>query len=242
MFDITIRIHYQKQTQEVKSATSSRAGIWGWPLERATLSWCRSTIILGESEAEGMKIPTLSEKNAAVLIIDPQEKLLPKVFESRRVIANTVLLIRFARFVGLPLIVTTQYEKGIGPIVDGIKKELPDELFVDKVEFGCFNNAKFVEHMGKLDKSRNTLILSGIESHICVAQTALGAIEKGYNVHIASDAVSSRVEWNWKIGLDRMKEAGAVISSTEMIIFEVLRQSDSAEFKKILPDLKDPVC
>jgi hypothetical protein len=69
----------------------------------------------------------------------------------------------------------------------------------------------------------------------------LGALEKGYNVHIASDAVSSRVEWNWKIGLDRMKEAGAVISSTEMIIFELLGRSDSAEFKKILPDLKDPI-
>ena len=188
-----------------------------------------------------MKIPTLTEKNAAVLIIDPQEKLLPKVFEPQRVTANTVLLIRFARIAGLPLLVTTQYEKGIGPIVDSIKKELPPEPFVDKVEFGCFNNTEFVEHLGTLDKSRNTLILSGIESHICVAQTALGALEKGYNVHVASDAVSSRVEWNWKIGLHRMKEAGAVISSTEMIIFEVLGRSDSAEFKEILPDLKNPI-
>jgi nicotinamidase-related amidase len=83
------------------------------------------------------------------------------------------------------------------------------------------------------------LILSGIESHICVAQTALGALETGYNVHVASDATSSRTQWNWRIGLDRMKAAGAVISSTEMIVYEVLKRSDSAEFKAMLPCLRD---
>jgi len=92
-----------------------------------------------------------------------------------------------------------------------------------------------------MEKSRNTLILSGIESHICVTQTALGAMERGYNVHVASDAVSSRTEWNWKAGLDRMREAGATISSTEMIIFEILKRSDSAEFQEMLPDLRHSV-
>jgi nicotinamidase-related amidase len=188
-----------------------------------------------------MKTHVLSQKNAAILIIDPQEKLLPKVFEPQRVSGNTILLVRFARIAGLPLIVTTQYEKGIGPIVESIKQELPKESFLDKVEFGCFNNAEFARRIDQMDKSRNSLILSGIESHICVAQTALGAIEQGFNVHIASDAVSARTEWNWKIGLDRMREAGATISSTEMIIFEILKRSDSAEFKEILPDLRDPV-
>jgi len=85
------------------------------------------------------------------------------------------------------------------------------------------------------------LILSGIESHICVFQTALGALELGYKVHVASDAVSSRTEWNWKVGLDRMRGAGAVISSTEMMIYETLKKSDSAEFKAILPSLRRPV-
>jgi nicotinamidase-related amidase len=92
-----------------------------------------------------------------------------------------------------------------------------------------------------VDRSRNALILSGIESHICVSQTALGALELGYNVHVASDAVSSRSEWNWKICLDRMRDAGAIISSTEMIIYEILKMSDSAAFKAILPDLRRPV-
>ena len=188
-----------------------------------------------------MKSHILSQDNSVVLIIDPQEKLLPKVFEPGRVTENTILLIRLARITRIPLVVTTQYAKGIGPIVEEIKKEIPEQSVLDKVEFGCFNNPEFVTHMKQRERSRNTLILSGIESHVCVAQTALGALERGYNVHIASDAVSSRTEWNWKIGLDRMREAGAIISSTEMIIFEMLKTSNSDEFKAILPFLRNPV-
>ena len=188
-----------------------------------------------------MKSHILSQDNSVVLIIDPQEKLLPKVFEPGRVTENTILLIRLARITRIPLVVTTQYAKGIGPIVEEIKKEIPEQSVLDKVEFGCFNNPEFVTHMKQRERSRNTLILSGIESHVCVAQTALGALERGYNVHIASDAVSSRTEWNWKIGLDRMREAGAIINSTEMIIFEMLKKSNSDEFKAILPFLRNPV-
>ena len=188
-----------------------------------------------------MKSHILSQENSVVLLIDPQEKLLPKVFEPGRVTENTILLIRLARITRIPLVVTTQYAKGIGPIVEEIKKEIPEQSVLDKVEFGCFNNPEFVTHMKQMERSRNTLILSGIESHVCVAQTALGALERGYNVHIASDAVSSRTEWNWKIGLDRMREAGAIISSTEMMIFEMLKTSNSDEFKAILPFLRNPV-
>jgi nicotinamidase-related amidase len=77
-----------------------------------------------------------------------------------------------------------------------------------------------------------------MESHICVMQTALAALREGYIVHIASDAVSSRTEWNWKIGLERMRAAGAVISSTEMMIYELMRSSGSPGFKEMLPYLK----
>jgi nicotinamidase-related amidase len=188
-----------------------------------------------------MKSPRLSKENAIILIIDPQEKLLPKVFEPARVTANIILLIRFADIAGIPLVVTTQYEKGIGPIVEEIQGEMPGQSCLDKVEFGCFNNPEFLKRMEDTGGFRNCLVLSGIESHICVAQTALGALEAGHNVHVASDAVSSRTPWNWHIGLDRMKQAGAVISSTEMVIFEILKRSDVEEFKAMLPHLRDPV-
>jgi nicotinamidase-related amidase len=188
-----------------------------------------------------MKAHTLSRENAVCLIIDLQDKLLPKVFQPGRVTDNSVLLIRFARMTGIPLMVTTQYAKGIGPVVEEVHKELGEGGPLDKVEFGCFNNQAFRKRMDQLDRARNTLILAGIESHICVFQTALGALERGYNVHVASDAVSSRTEWNWKTGLDRMREAGAVISTTEMVIYEILQRSDSPEFKAMLPSLRRPV-
>jgi len=185
---------------------------------------------------------TLQLENALLLVIDPQEKLLPKVFQPKRVIENTILLLRFARQVGLPMLVTTQYERGIGPIIEPIRKEMGEQPTWDKVEFGCLNNPQFAGHLENQRASgTKTLILCGIESHICVAQTAMGVIKGGYNVHVASDAISSRTEWNWKIGLERMKQAGAVISSTEMVIFEILKRSDSPHFRAILPDLKEPV-
>jgi len=184
---------------------------------------------------------TLSAKHGVLLIIDPQEKLLPKIFQSGRVEKNIILLLRFAKIAGLAVIATTQYEKGVGPIVEPIRTELPDAPILDKIEFGCFENPAFVQTMEKKGGTDNTLILSGIESHICVAQTALGALQRGYRVHIASDAVSSRTEGNWKLGLRRMQQEGAVISSTEMVIFDMLKRSDSPYFKAILPDLKVPI-
>lgn len=182
----------------------------------------------------------LTRENAIFLIIDLQEKLLPKVFEFERVTTNCILLVKFARVAGIPLLVTTQYEQGLGPIVEEIKKEMSEITPLDKVEFGCFDNERFQERVRGLGHLRNTVVLGGIESHICLTQTALGALEKGYNVHVASDATSARTQWNWKIGLDRMRQAGAVISSTEMILYEILKRSDSAEFKAILPYLRNP--
>jgi nicotinamidase-related amidase len=182
----------------------------------------------------------LTSQNAIFLIIDLQEKLLPKIFEFERVRANCILLIKFAQIAGIPLLVTTQYERGLGPIVQEIKDALADVKPVDKVEFGCFENDHFLKEVKDLGHARNTVVLCGIESHICLTQTALGALGKGYNVHVASDATSSRTQWNWDIGLDRMRQAGAVISSTEMILYEIMKRSDSNEFKAILPYLRNP--
>jgi nicotinamidase-related amidase len=104
--------------------------------------------------------------------------------------------------------------------------------------FSCFGSDVFCSTLKRLPGQRTTVLLCGMESHICVMQTALAALREGYVVHVASDAVSSRTEWNWHVGLDRMRAAGAVISSTEMMMYELLRSSADPGFRQILPYLK----
>ena len=170
-------------------------------------------------------------------VIDIQEKLLPPIHEKERLIRNSQLLIRLANILSLPVVVTTQYSKGLGQTVPEIMQLLPGNKPVDKTEFGCFGNGEFCSAISTL-AGRSTLLLCGMETHICVMQTALGALHQGLTVHVAADAVGSRSELNWRLGLERMKEAGVVISSTEMIIYEVLGRSGSPAFKEILQYVK----
>jgi nicotinamidase-related amidase len=179
----------------------------------------------------------LDAAECALIVIDIQEKLLPPIFEKERVVKNSQLLIRAAGILNVPIIATTQYAKGLGDTVADVKSLLPNEA-IDKQMFSCFGSDMFCSILKRLPGRRNTVLLCGMESHICVAQTALAALREGYLVHVASDAVSSRTEWNWKIGLDRMRAAGTVISSTEMIIYELLRSSGTEEFKKMLQYLR----
>jgi len=134
--------------------------------------------------------------------------------------------------------VSTQHAKGLGGTVPEVASLLPETEPIDKNLFSCFGSDVFCTLLKRLPGNRNTLLLCGMESHICVTQTALAALREGYLVHVASDAVSSRTEWNWKIGLDRMRAAGAVLSSTEMMIYELMRSSSSPAFKEMLPYLK----
>jgi nicotinamidase-related amidase len=180
----------------------------------------------------------LEARHCALAVVDIQEKLLPPIFEKERMVRNSQLLIRLAKILGLPVLLSTQYSKGLGPTVPEIASLLPEVASLEKNEFGCFNNDAYCARVKSLPGDRNTLLVCGMESHICVTQTALGALNSGYIVHVASDAVSSRTEWNWKIGLDRMRAAGAVISSTEMMIYELLRTSSGPAFKEMLQYLK----
>ena len=170
-------------------------------------------------------------------VVDIQEKLLPAIFDKDRVVRNSQLLIRLAGILGIPAVITTQYSRGLGQTVPEIASLLPRAAPIDKLEFGCFGSPAFCSALVQMP-SRNTLLVCGIEAHICVLQTVLGALAQGRLVHLAADAVSSRAELNWKLGLDRMKTAGAVISSTEMIIYELLGQSGTPAFKEMLQYLK----
>ncbi len=180
----------------------------------------------------------LHAENCSLLVIDIQEKLLPPIYEKERLVRNAQLLLRLAKICNLPVLAARQYVKGLGPIVPEIASLLPEGITHDKQEFNCFGSDGFCAALKTLPKDRNTLLVCGMETHICVTQTVLSALNRGYLVHVASDAVSSRAEWNWKIGLRRMEAAGAVISSTEMIIYELLHNSGTAAFKEMLKHLK----
>jgi len=181
----------------------------------------------------------LDAEQCALIVVDIQQKLLPPIWQKDQLIRNSQLLIRAAGILKIPAIVTTQYAKGLGNTVPEIASLLPESSPIDKMMFSCFGSDVFCSLLKRLPGSRNTVLLCGMEAHVCVTQTALAALREGYLVHIASDAVSSRTEANWRVGIDRMRSAGAVISSTEMIIYELLRSSSAPAFKELLPYLKD---
>jgi nicotinamidase-related amidase len=180
----------------------------------------------------------LEPEQCALLVVDIQEKLLPPIWEKERLVRNAQLLIRVAGILKIPALVTTQYNKGLGNTVPEVAALLPDSPTVDKMMFSCFGSDAFCGLLKRLPGQRTTVLLCGMETHICVMQTALGALREGYLVHVASDAVSSRTQLNWHIGLERMRAAGAILSSTEMMTYELLRSSGGAAFKELLPYLR----
>jgi len=180
----------------------------------------------------------LEADQCALVVVDIQEKLLPPIFQKEQLVKNSQLLIRLAGILRIPTLMTTQYAKGLGGTVPEIASLLPETEPIDKHMFCCFGSDVFCSMLKRMPGKRNTVLLCGMESHICVAQTSLGALREGYLVHVASDAVSSRTEWNWKLGLERMRAAGALISSAEMMVYELLRSSGAPGFKELLPYLK----
>ena len=191
-----------------------------------------------ETDYAEMASRPLEAEQCALIVVDMQEKLLPPIWEKERLVRNVQLLIRLAGILKIPALVTTQYAKGLGNTVPDIASMLPDTPSIDKLMFSCFGSDVFCSLLKRLPGQRTTILLCGMETHICVMQTALGALRDGYLVHVAADAVSSRTELNWRIGLDRMRAAGAIVSSTEMMIYELLRSSGAPAFREMLPHLK----
>jgi nicotinamidase-related amidase len=180
----------------------------------------------------------LDRHSVALLVLDLQAKLVPAVFEPQRVIRHSQLLLRLAQLLEIPTVLTCQYPKGLGNIIPEITQFAPGIEPLEKTSFGCFGEPDFLRRLKQRAPQATSLLVAGVESHICVMQTVLGALEAGYLVHVAADATSSRTRENWQIGLNRMERAGAILSSTEMMIYELLLKSGTPEFKAILPFLK----
>jgi nicotinamidase-related amidase len=171
-----------------------------------------------------------------LVVVDLQERLMPAIADGTQVLERARALLRLARVLTLPVLLTAQYRRGLGDLLPEVYAEAPGVEVIDKTSFGCFGEAAFCARLGVL--ARRQLLVCGVEAHICVMQTVLGALNAGHDVHVVCDAVGARGAANARLGLRRMERAGAVLSSVEMASYELLGRSDTPAFKQLLPYLK----
>ncbi len=180
----------------------------------------------------------LKKNDAALIIIDVQLQLL-KIMDkpiSEQLIGNVNLLSQMFSYWNNPIIVTEQYPKGLGPTCDAVKQHLAQLQPVEKVSFGSCGEENFNQRLETL-QTRN-IILVGMEAHVCVLQSALQLLEKNYQVIIPADAVQSSSKLRWKTGLNIAEKAGAVISNTESILFQMVDRAGTDDFKQLLGFIK----
>jgi nicotinamidase-related amidase len=172
----------------------------------------------------------LDRGRVALAVIDVQEAFRPAVLDFERVAGNVARLVQGARILGLPVLVTEQYPKGLGRTVPEVADYLEDVEPLEKVSFSALDADGFP---AALDEQRDQIVLCGIETHVCVNQTAEDLLAAGREVHVVQDAVSSRTAENRALGLHKMERSGATLTSVETALFELLRGADAPEFKQV---------
>ena len=175
--------------------------------------------------------PRLTRSQSGLVVVDIQERLLPAIFKKEQLIQTTVRLIKGAAILGIPIFATEQYRKGLGPTAPEIAAAITGFSPLEKVTFSACGAEGFSEAL----KSREVtnVILCGIEAHVCVLQTCLDLLDHGLGVFVVADAISARNPENSRLALQRMHDAGAVIASTEMLLFELLGRARTEEFKQV---------
>jgi nicotinamidase-related amidase len=179
----------------------------------------------------------LHPDNALLVVIDMQEPFLRNIFERERVLTNVCTLLQGFNILRLPIISTTQYAERMGSIVPDVRRYLPHLLTpFDKMTFSCFADSAFASEVQR--SGRKQIVLCGIESHICVSQTAHDLVAAGFQVHLGVDAVSSRTEANWRVGVDKMRQGGVILASVESVLYELLHEAGTPEFREVLQIIK----
>jgi len=181
-----------------------------------------------------MKLNGLKPDPAQMLlvIIDVQERMAPAIPEGplNKLIRYTNIWIEASKEFNFPVIFTEQYPKGLGATIPEIRSSLAGIEPVEKISFSCCGEAEFTRAL-KASKARQ-VVICGMETHVCVYQTALDLLEDGIQVYLPADAVCSRSKFNWKNGLNLMQHAGAVVGNTETFIFQLLEEAGTDRFKK----------
>ncbi|MFH1370228.1 MAG: hydrolase [Planctomycetota bacterium] len=173
----------------------------------------------------------LDEKNCCLVVVDVQGKLAQLMHDKENLFKNIRILIQAAKILNIPIQWCQQVPSALGPTVPEIAELLTDNQPINKLSFSCVGCEEFNKELDRL--GRKQVLLCGIETHVCVYQTAVDLLCKGYEVEVIADAVSSRKLDNKQIGLNRMAAEGVRISSTEMALFEILRSADNPRFKQI---------
>jgi nicotinamidase-related amidase len=180
-------------------------------------------------------IPRLNAQSIVFIFIDLQEKLLQRIPHAAQLTSRNELLLRAANLLELPYLSTTQYRKGLGEIVEPLRTAVRSSP-LDKTTFSCAADPFIIEEMERY--GRRSVVISGVETHICVLQTCLDLLSRGFEVSVVVDAVGARSLIDHELGLKRMERAGVLLVSAEMLIYELIGRSDSDAFKKILPLIK----
>jgi len=174
----------------------------------------------------------LERDRTALVIVDVQERLFPHIHEFTLVEDALVKLVRGAQVIGVPILVTEQYAKGLGPTIASVREALGEQYApIEKMSFSCARDNTFLAALAHL--GRPHVLLCGIETHVCVYQTAVDLLDRGYHVHLVSDAAGSRSPRNKKLAIRRIEQGGGLMTSVEMALFELLEISGTAMFKAV---------
>jgi nicotinamidase-related amidase len=179
-----------------------------------------------------MAVPRIARESTALLVVDIQERFLPAIHDAEAVVANSVVAIRAARELGLPTFVTEQYSKGLGATVPEVVSALGDAYQpVEKTRFSACGAEEI--DAGLRRAGVNSVLLIGIEAHVCILQTGLDLLDEGYGVFPVANAISSRTPEDCALGLERLRASGATLISTEILIFELLAEARDPHFKTL---------
>ncbi len=181
--------------------------------------------------------PALANSEDSVLVvIDPQEKLVKMIHNREEVVAAIKRLVAFASIFDIPVVLTEHYPQGLGYSIDEVREALPSYAPITKRIFSCFGVSEFAEALAAVGRRR--LLVVGIETHICVCQTVHDALHYGYVVQVVADGTGARKLYDHETALARMRQEGAVVTTSESLIYEVIRRADGEEFKKVLELVK----
>jgi nicotinamidase-related amidase len=178
----------------------------------------------------------INRENTIGLVIDMQEKLIPTIDNHVRIVNSTITLLKGLKVLEIPVVVTQQNTKGLGPTIKEINSTIGNSSYIEKMSFSCYRETAFIKVLHRLGK-RNVLIM-GMEAHVCVLQTTLDLLYNNYNPVVVEDCIGSFSENDKRVALWRMRDVGSVVTTVESIFFELCRESGTDEFKEILDLIK----